>query len=162
MFDADTGAFKRMWGAFGNKPMDDDHCEIVSPKSFPDAQGPANFSIVHAIRVANATAPSTWPTARTGACRCSLPDGTFVKQLIRTGTPFARDLAFSPDREQQFLYVGGDKGIVVVDRKTLEVVGNIQPPGMIGAGPSHRRPTRRATSTSPRPPAACRSWCSRA
>ena len=71
VFDADTGAFKRMWGAFGNKPMDDDHCEIVSPKSFPDAQGPANFSIVHAIRVANATAPSTWRTARTGACRCS-------------------------------------------------------------------------------------------
>ena len=29
VFDADTGAFKRMWGAFGNKPEDDDHCDIV-------------------------------------------------------------------------------------------------------------------------------------
>jgi hypothetical protein len=34
VFDADTGAFKRMWGAFANKPVDDDHCEIVNPKSF--------------------------------------------------------------------------------------------------------------------------------
>src|SRR6201988_614694 len=29
VFDADTGAFKCMWGAFANKPEDDDHCEIV-------------------------------------------------------------------------------------------------------------------------------------
>src|SRR6266404_9796697 len=36
VFDADTGAFKRMWGAFGNKPMDDDHCQVVTPTSFSD------------------------------------------------------------------------------------------------------------------------------
>ena len=46
----------------------------------------------------------------------------------------ARDLALSPDREQQFLYVGGGKGIVVVDRKTLEVVGTIEIPGQLGPG----------------------------
>src|SRR5258708_18265769 len=27
VFDADTAVFKRMCGAFGNKPTDDDHCE---------------------------------------------------------------------------------------------------------------------------------------
>jgi NHL repeat len=134
VFDADTGAFKRMWGAFGNKPMDDDHCEIVSPKSFPDAQGPANLSVVHSVRVANADGTVYVADRENRRVQTFLPDGTFVKQLIRTGTPFARNLAFSPDREQQFLYVGGDKGLVVVDRKTLEVIGNIQPPGMIGAG----------------------------
>ena len=63
-----------------------------------------------------------------------LPDGTFVKQLARTDIPFAKDLALSPDREQQFLYVGGGKGIMVVDRKTLDVVGKIEPPGIIGTG----------------------------
>ena len=52
VFDADTGAFKRMWGAFGNKPVDDDHCEVVTPASFPAGPGPQNFSIVHALRVA--------------------------------------------------------------------------------------------------------------
>jgi hypothetical protein len=40
----------------------------------------------------------------------------------------------SPDANQQFLYVGGGNGIFVLDRNTLEVVGNIQPPGIIGAG----------------------------
>src|SRR6202022_3758564 len=53
VFDADTGQFKRMWGAFGNKPVDDDHCEIVTPKTFSDGPGPEQFSIVHPIRVAN-------------------------------------------------------------------------------------------------------------
>jgi DNA-binding beta-propeller fold protein YncE len=57
-----------------------------------------------------------------------------VKQLVRTGEPFARDLALSPDDNQQFLYVGGGKGIYVIDRKTLELVGNIQPAGIIGPG----------------------------
>src|SRR4051812_17396176 len=52
VFDADSGRFKRMWGAFGNKPVDDDHCEVVTPKSFPPGDGPSNFSIVHAVRIA--------------------------------------------------------------------------------------------------------------
>jgi len=134
VFDADTGVFKRMWGAFGNKPMDDDHCEIVSPKSFPDAQGPANFSIVHSIRVANSDGTVYVADRENRRVQMFLPDGTFVKQLVRTDVPFARNVALSPDREQQFLYVGAGKGIMVLDRKTLEVVGNIQPPGIIGGG----------------------------
>ena len=42
VFDADTGAFKRMWGAFANKPVDDDHCEVVTPTSFSES-GSAEF-----------------------------------------------------------------------------------------------------------------------
>jgi len=63
-----------------------------------------------------------------------LPDGTFVKQLRKTDTAFAANLAFSPDREQQFLYVGSGKSISIVDRKTLEIVGSIAVPGMVGGG----------------------------
>jgi hypothetical protein len=48
--------------------------------------------------------------------------------------PFARDLALSPDREQQFLYIGAGKGIMVVDRKTLDVIGMVQVPGQLGPG----------------------------
>jgi hypothetical protein len=61
-------------------------------------------------------------------------DGKFLKQLVRTGAPFARDLALSPDADQQFLYVGGGDGIFIVDRKTLEIVGNVHPEGIIGTG----------------------------
>ena len=61
-------------------------------------------------------------------------DGKFLKQLVRPDIPFGRDLALSPDPKQQFLYVGGGGGIFIVDRKTLEVVGNVEPPGILGPG----------------------------
>ena len=132
VFDADTGKFKRMWGAFGNKPMDDDNCQLVTPSSFSDP-GPQQFSVVHAIRVAK---DGTVYVADREYRRVQMftKDGKFLKQLVRTGEPFARDLALSPDPAQQFLYVGSGKGIYVVDRKTLEIVGNIQPAGIIGGG----------------------------
>jgi hypothetical protein len=132
VFDADTGKFKRMWGAFGNKPMDDDNCQLVTPPSFSDP-GPQQFSIVHAIRVAK---DGTVYVADREYRRVQMftKDGKFLKQLVRTGEPFARDLALSPDPAQQFLYVGGGNGIYVVDRKSLEIVGNIQPGGIIGPG----------------------------
>jgi hypothetical protein len=132
VLDADTGAFKRMWGAFGNKPVDDDHCEVVTPKTIADP-GPANFSIVHAIRVAR---DGTVYVADRENRRVQVftPEGKFVKQLVRPATPFARDLALSPDPDQQFLYVGNGDDIVVLDRKTLNVAGSIKVPGMIGGG----------------------------
>ena len=130
IFDADTGAFKR---TFANQPVDDDHCENVPKPNFADAAGPQNFSIVHAIRVAN---DGTVYVADRENRRVQMftNDGKFVKQLIRTGTTFARNLALSADAAQQFLYVGADKGITVVDRKTLDVVGTIQPSGILGPG----------------------------
>lgn len=132
VFDADTGAFKRMWGAFANKPMDNDQCQVVTPTSFSDP-GPPQLSIVHAIRVANDGMVYV-ADREYRRVQAFTNDGKFVKQLVRTATPFARNLALSPDREQQFLYVGGGPGIVIVDRKTLEAVGMVQPAGILGAG----------------------------
>ena len=130
VFDADTGAFKRMWGAFGNKPMDDDSCAVVAHKDF-SPPGPQNFSIVHAIRVAK---DGTVYVADRENRRVQMftKDGKFVKQLLKGDEIFARDLAFSPD--QQFLYVGYGKGIAIVDPKTLDYLGQIQPAGILGAG----------------------------
>jgi DNA-binding beta-propeller fold protein YncE len=54
--------------------------------------------------------------------------------VVKTATPFARNLALSPDSEQQFLYVGNGKEISIVDRKTLEIVGSVQGEGMLGGG----------------------------
>ena len=133
VFDADSGAFKRTWGAFGKKPEGVDNCKVTAPKSFPDAEGPPHFNIVHAIRVAKdgTVYVADRENRRVQTFRS---DGKYLKQLIRTATPFARNLAFSADPDQQFLYVGAEKDIAIVDRKTLEVVGAIQPPGIIGAG----------------------------
>ena len=133
VFDANSGKFKRMWGAFANKPVDDDSCAVAGPKTFPPGPGPQSFNVVHAIRVAR---DGTVYVADRENRRVQMftTDGKFVKQLVKTGTPFARDLALSPDAEQQFLYVGDGKEIAIVDRKALEIVGAINAPGMIGGG----------------------------
>jgi hypothetical protein len=132
VYDADSGAFKRMWGAFSNKPLDDDNCEVVTPKTFSDP-GPQQLSIVHAIRVAK---DGTVYIADREYRRVQMftKEGKFLKQVVRTNEPFARNLALSPDADQQFLYVGGGKGVYILDRKTLEVVGSVTPPGVVGPG----------------------------
>jgi DNA-binding beta-propeller fold protein YncE len=133
VFNPDTGAFKRMWGAFGNNTVDDDHCEVVTPSSFPPGPGPQNFSIVHALRVAKDGMVYV-ADRENRRVQAFTADGKFVKQLVKTDTQFARDVALSHDPAQQFLYVGNGQDIVIVDRKTLEIAGSIKVPGMIGGG----------------------------
>ena len=61
--------------------------------------------------------------------------GKFVKEImIGSRGQTAAGLAFSPDTQQQFLYVAdlGDSQIVIVNRKTLEIAGTFGSPG---AGP---------------------------
>lgn len=58
------------------------------------------------------------------------PDGAFVKEGSIEGTTSgtegtAFDIAFSPDKQQQFFYVpdGTSKNVQILNRETLEVVG---------------------------------------
>lgn len=133
VFDADTGKFKRMWGAFSNKPTDDDSCAVRSRKEFPDGPGPDQFNVVHALRVSNDGTVYVADRENRRVQSFTL-DGKFVKQVYRYNAPFARNLALSPDPEQRFLYVGGGVDIVVLDRKTLEIVDVIGGPGFLGGG----------------------------
>ena len=133
VFDSDTGAFKRTWGAFGKPPGGVDNCEVTAPKTFPDDVGPPDYNVVHAIRVSNDGMVYV-ADRENRRLQMFTADGKFVKQLVQRDTGFARDLAFSPDREQQFLYVGAGKGIAIVDRKTLEILGMVQVPGQLGPG----------------------------
>ena len=132
VFDADTGVFKRMWGAFANKPEDDDHCEIVRKTNF-DAPGPQQLSVVHSLRVANDGIVYV-ADRENRRVQMFTNDGKFIKQLVKPDTLFARSVAFSPDQEQQFLYVGDGDDIVILDRKNLEILGSIKVPGMQGGG----------------------------
>mgnify|MGYP003341922711 CR=1 FL=1 len=109
-----------------------DSCEVISYKEFSDP-GPQQFSIVHAIRVAK---DGMVYVADREHRRVQMFDssGKFIRQLVKSDAIFARDLAFSPDADQQFLYVGYNKGIAVLDRKNLSYIGTIEPPGILGAG----------------------------
>ena len=132
VFDATAGGFKRMWGAFGERPMDDDHCEVVTPKTV-DAPGPKNFSIVHALRVSSDGIVYVADRENRRVQSFTL-DGKFIKQLVKADTPFARNLTLSPDRDQRFLYVGNGDDISIVDRRTLTLAGSIKPAGLRNGG----------------------------
>lgn len=130
VFDADSGEFKRMWGGFGNEPVDSDSCAVVRYENFSEP-GRAQFSIVHAIRVAR-NGMVYVADRENRRVQMFDSDGKFIKQLTKGDANFARNLAFSPD--QQLLYVGYGSGIAVIDPKTLDYIGMIQPPGILGAG----------------------------
>jgi hypothetical protein len=129
VFDADTGTFKRMWGAFGNKPMDDDHCRLGNQKpDFANPEGPQNFNIVHSLRVADDG--MVYVADRENLrVQAFTSEGHFVKQVIKRETRFARNVMLSPD--QQFLYVGDGKEVAILDRKTLETLGAVKGSGML-------------------------------
>ena len=133
VFDADTGSFKRMWGAFGNVPVDLDQCPNVTLDSVPDGPGPGQFSIVHAIRVSSDGMVYVADRENRRVQVFTL-EGEYVDQIVSGSSSFARNLALSHDPEQRFLYVGGGSGIMVLDRRALDIVTTIEGDDMLGTG----------------------------
>ena len=118
VLDADTGAFKRMWGAFGKVP------ETPPAAAAGSSDGPPQFGLVHSIKVSNDG--FVYVADRSNhRIQVFTTAGKFVTQKFIGATgQTAAGLAFSPDSQQQFLYVAnlGDAQIAVLDRKTLEVL----------------------------------------
>ena len=124
VFDADTGAYKRHWGAYGNKPDD------AAPRTLvPEGSGPQQFNLVHGIRVSNDGLVYV-ADRRNNRVQVFTPEGKFVKEVfiarktIQLGAAFA--IGFSPDAQQQFLYVpdAGNAHVWMLNRQTLEILGN--------------------------------------
>jgi len=130
VFDATTGAYKRHWGAYGNKPVDD----YAFPPRAQLVQGtpPSQFNNpVHAVLVSNDDL--VYVADRTNnRLQVFRLDGTFVKEaFVARGTLQAEGtvhhFAFSPDKEQRYLYVvdGSNKAVRVLERQTLEIVAKV-------------------------------------
>ena len=122
VFDADSGAFKRMWAAFGKEPSD------TEPEADPDdPNGPPWFGTVHGIEVSN---DGLVYVADRNNSRIQVFDleGNYQRQVFvnpdegRSLT--CAGLAFSPDPEQTYLYVADQANlhIHVLNRQTLEVL----------------------------------------
>ena len=123
VIDADTGAFKRLWGAYGNKPDD------TNPGTFdPDAPPARQFrSPVHCVDMSVDGLVYVCDRVN-NRIQVFRRDGTFVNEGFiarRTrGDGSVWDLAFSRDPEQKFLFVvdGRNERIHIVLRRTLQVL----------------------------------------
>jgi DNA-binding beta-propeller fold protein YncE len=129
VMDADTGKFKRMWGAYGNPPDD------KAPNRLED-EGPApqQFNTVHGIRVSEDGLVYV-NDRRNNRLQVFTIDGTFQREIFierktrLLGTSFS--VAFSPDPRQQHLFLAdaGNGKVRIYDRQTLSEVGSF---GRIG------------------------------
>jgi len=125
VFDANTGEYKRHWGAYGKKP-DDAALPAFSRSASPRQQ----FDTPHCI--AGAKDGLLYVCDR-GNQRIQVfrKDGTFVKEALINaklndgqigGTPW--DIALSTDPQQRFIFLadGGNHKVHTLLRETLEVV----------------------------------------
>ncbi len=123
VFDADTGKYKRHWGAYGNKP-DDVDLGRYDPKAPPAKQfrNPvhcADLSVDRLLYVCDRV---------NDRIQVFKPDGTFVKEGFYNketlGSGSAWDVAFSRDPQQKFLYLadGENDKVHVILRDTLELL----------------------------------------
>jgi DNA-binding beta-propeller fold protein YncE len=138
VFDADSGKFKRMWGAFGNTPAPEMRPNPPTPApTQATPEGPDQFGLVHAVKVSNDG--NVYVADRTNnRIQVFTTQGKFIRQVRVTneGTPgpVPAGFAFSPDAGQQFLYVvdSGPMRVVIFDRATMTQIGAI---GMRGPKP---------------------------
>ncbi|ALO47109.1 hypothetical protein [Pseudohongiella spirulinae] len=121
VLDLNTGAFKRYWGAYGNRPVDGrvDYQPGDRPQQF---RGPVHCAI-----------PSNDGLVYVcdrGSDRIQVfrTDGTYVKEAYIAPETLAQgstwDIDFSNDPEQKYIYLadGQNFKIYVLDRESLEVL----------------------------------------
>ena len=123
VFDADTGKYKRHWGAYGHKP-DDTNLGPYRPDAPPAQQfrNPvhcAELSLDGLLYVCDRV---------NDRIQVFKPDGTFVKEAFiaknTLGDGSAWDIAFSKDPQQKYMYLvdGANEKIYVMLRDTLEIL----------------------------------------
>jgi hypothetical protein len=125
VIDADTGVFKRYWGAYGNKP-DDTNLGPYDPNAPPAQQfrTPVHCSD---LSVDNLVYVCDRPNNR---LQVFTREGKFVKEAFfakkTLGDGAVWDVAFSRDPEQKYLYMadGKNERVLILQRDTLEVLSS--------------------------------------
>jgi len=123
VYDADTGKYKRHWGAYGHKP-DDTQLPPYNPQDPPAQQF---RTPVHGLALANDGL--LYVCDRTNdRIQAFKTDGTFVKEVIiernTLGDGSTFDVALSRDPQQRFLYVadGANMKVHILQRDALEIL----------------------------------------
>ena len=123
VYDADSGKYKRHWGAYGNKPDD------TNPGNY-DPEAPMAKQFRNPVHCADLAKDGLVYVCDRMNDRIQVfrKDGTFVKEALiakktlRSGSVW--DMAFSRDPQQQFVYVadGVNEKIYILLRSSLEVL----------------------------------------
>jgi DNA-binding beta-propeller fold protein YncE len=132
VIDGDTFAFKRMWGAYGNRPDDAD----LGPYN-PDAPPAQQFRLPHNISVSRdgLVYVADRPNNRIQVFR---KDGTFVREAFISRRTLlagaASGFALSADPDQRFLYMidGANHHVWILNRSTLQVIARFGQQGIFG------------------------------
>ena len=125
VFDSETGAFKRMWGAYGNKPSDADPGPYA-PGAPPDQQF---RTPVHCVHIAHDGLVYVCDRSN-DRIQVFTKQGKFVKEFAvrpeTLGIGSAWDIAFSPDKGQRYLFVadGEDNVIWTIQRSDGKILGS--------------------------------------
>jgi DNA-binding beta-propeller fold protein YncE len=125
VIDADTGKFKRYWGAYGNKP-DDTNLGNYNPDA-PPAQQFRNPVHCAELSVDRLVYVCDRPNNR---IQVFTEEGKFVKEVFvkkkTLGDGAVWDIAFSKDPEQKYLYLadGKNEKVYIMRRDTLEILSS--------------------------------------
>jgi len=123
VYDAETGKYKRHWGAYGHKP-DDTALGRYNPND-PPAQQFRNP--VHCAELSNGDLLYVCDRVN-DRIQVFKPDGTVVKEQIlyknTLGDGSVWDIAFSKDPQQKYIFLadGANEEIHILQRDTLEVL----------------------------------------
>ena len=123
VFDADTGEYKRHWGAYGERPDDSE-----LPPYDPDAEPIRHYrSPVHDIAIANDGL--VYVADRTNdRLQVFRKDGTFLREAFvrpeTLGSGSVSGVTLSVDSDQRWLFIpdGTNNVIWILERESLEVV----------------------------------------
>jgi DNA-binding beta-propeller fold protein YncE len=131
VFDSDTGAFKRMWGAFGNPPPATFAANAPAPQPQTTPEGPPEFGLPHAIKVSRDGVVYVADRIN-NRIQMFTRDGAFLRQVRVSNegsdvVPVPAGFAFSPDERQQFLYVvdSGAMRVVIFERAAMAQIGAV-------------------------------------
>ena len=129
VLDSETGKFKRLWGAYGEKPGN-------LPAPAHDPKGPPSKFFSQAVHCVVESADGVLYVCDRNGDRVQLfkKDGTYVKEKIvapeSMGGGTAFDLDFTADNKYMFLVDGANQKVRVFQKDTLEEVAAF---GRLGA-----------------------------
>ncbi len=123
VFDADTGKYKRHWGAYGNKPDDADlgryNPNDPPAKQFRNPVHCADLSVDRLLYVCDRV---------NDRLQVFKPDGTFIKEAFLNkntlGSGSVWDIAFSKDPQQKYIFLadGENDKVHILLRDTLQIL----------------------------------------